>query len=100
QILTLSHEQPGAIAPAPPRPELADLLELLVVVAGDRHKKSASPFGAAPGWRCWWVGLSLSRPPAPRGRGRQSVGRCLHRGRQCPRGSCDRAPPRPAGARA
>src|SRR5205807_10158437 len=42
----------------------------------------------------------LSRPPAPRGRGRQSGGRCRRHGRRCPQGSCDRARPPRAGGRA
>ena len=38
QVLALGDEPPGALAPAPPLPELADLLQLLVVVGGDGHR--------------------------------------------------------------
>ena len=96
--------RPRALAVAPARAELADLLELLVVGAGDRHLEEQK--GRPPRWSGARVavlvvgGLTVSRPPAPRGRGRQSVGRCRRRGRRCRPGSCGRARPRPAAARA
>jgi hypothetical protein len=39
QILALGDEPAGALAPATALVELADLFELLVVVAGDRHQR-------------------------------------------------------------
>ena len=67
----------------------------LVIIKKGALLKERRPGGGAGSGR-----LLVSRPPAPRGRGRQTVGRCRRRGRRCPRGSCGRARRRRAGDRA
>ena len=111
QILALRDEPARPVALTPALAELADLLELLVVGAGDRHrcrgvscsetKRAPSAIGAAPDMSgAGGCRRSLSRPPAPRGRGRQSVGRCRRRARRCRPGPCGPARHRRAASRA
>ncbi len=55
QIFALGHEHPHALALTAARAQFPDLFELLVVGAGDGHrrKKGRPPAGAAPDRRCW-----------------------------------------------
>ena len=73
---------------------------LVMVMGSMTTKRAPSCEERRPGGGAGVSAASLSRPPAPRGRGRQNVGRCRRRGRRCRPGSCGRARRRRAAGRA
>ena len=94
QVLPLGDEQPQLVPPLAAG-ELADLLELFVVGAGDRHRAKKGRRSGLEGRP--EVGLSSPvRPSTPRGRSRQIGGRSRGRARRCRPAPCGPARCRPA----
>ena len=95
QVLALGHERAQLVAPLAAR-ELADLLELVVVGAGDHgHGTKRAPLR----WRGAREAAGVvggSGRPTPRGRSRQIGGRSRGRARRCRPAPCGRARCRPA----